>query len=140
MKCNATITEIGYLSGVTSNVQTQLNSKLQESDTITDWGLTEASEGGSGSAWTWDLDNGHLCEITLTADATITISSTAGHTNTEAKLILNTAGYTPTFVWSGMTLYYPDGGHDWTTNGTYVVNISKVGSKVFVVEQLMATG
>ena len=108
-----------------------------EGSTITDWGLTEAPEGGSGAAFTWDLDDGHICEITMTQDATITISSTAGHGNLEAKLILNTAGFTPTFAWAGMTLMQPSGGFDWSTGGTYEVSITKVGTRVLIAEQLM---
>lgn len=116
---------------------TTWNTLFQDNETITDWGLTAATIGGASPSWTWDLDGGHIAELTLTADATITMSSTAGHTNLDAKLYLTTGGFTPTFAWTGCTVYSPAGGFDWSTSGVYEVNITKVGTNVFITEQRM---
>lgn len=139
------VTDHNQLSNIGVNTHYQIDTHIADTDAhtwtdgavITDWGLTEATEGGSGVAFTWDLDNGHVCEITLTEDATITISSTEGHSNTEGRLILHTAGFTPIFSWSGVTLYQPYGDLDWSISGVYSVAISKVGSNAYITEQLM---
>jgi hypothetical protein len=129
-----------FVEGHLSGIDTALGDAIKEGETITDWGMAKATIGGTSPSWTWDWDNGHLSELTLTADATITISSTKGHANAEAKLILHSAGFIPTFVFTGCTVYPPNGGHDWTTSGTYMVNFSKVSTALYVVEQLMGTG
>ena len=110
-----------------------------ERTVVTDWGLAEATATGTPASWDWDMDDGHLCQITLTQDADINLSSTAGHANMEGKLILTSGGFTPTFLWAGCAMYAPNGAFDWSTNGVYVINIAKLGTNVFITDQLMGT-
>lgn len=113
---NITTTELGYLDGVTSNLQTQItaakntaDAKLAAADitvTVTGTGnaITEASYDDKGT-------------ITLTKGATFnnyslpTASSTLGGVKTTST-VTNASGYTPVPIISGVP-YYKD------TNTTY---------------------
>jgi len=64
-----TATEIGYVNGVTSSIQTQLNNKVTISGTPADnqigvWTSATAQEGGANLTW-----NGTLLDVTATAAA-----------------------------------------------------------------------
>jgi hypothetical protein len=114
-----TATELGYVDGVTSAIQTQLNARvLDTGDTMTgDLAMSnndisdvktvgfyaEYDNGNSGTADTITLTNGQKQKSTLTGNATLTISATSappGHY--QLRLIQDATGGR-SVTWSGIS-------------------------------------
>ena len=103
--------------------------------TITDWGDTAQTISGAGST-TYDLDNGHFFEGSISGNKTVTFESTANHLNTSWDVILETMGNTVTWQFTGATVNLPDG-YDISANATYWFTFRKVGTEVYVSERKM---
>ena len=87
-----TSTELGYLDGVTSNIQTQLNNKAGKSTTLSGYGITDGVNAvnvtGSGNAVTTASVSGHT--ITLTKGTSFAAKT---EIPTQVSQLTNDSGY-----------------------------------------------
>ena len=148
----ASHTELNYVDGVTSAIQTQLDAKVVAAGGTMSGDLTMANNdivqaktigyyaeydnGNSGSADTITLANGQKQKSTLTADTTLTLSTTGapvGHY--QLKLIQDaTGGRTVTFSGIGSTAWLnsstvPD--INGAANGVTFVNMYWDGTTIY---------
>ena len=92
--------EVGYLDGVTSAIQTQLDARVKEAD------LAEYDAGNSGTAKTIDFANGVNQKVAMTGNCEFTLSNPqTGYTH-KIKLIQDgtgsrTATWATTVKWAG---------------------------------------
>lgn len=121
-----THTELNYVAGVTSAIQTQLNAKgdvtLTGTQTLTNKTLTnpalgnsaltgvktinfnaEYNNGNSGSAATITLAYGQKQKITLNANTTLTVSFTGAAVGSYQLRIIQDATGSRALVWSGLS-------------------------------------
>lgn len=105
-----THTELNYVDGVTSAIQPQLDAKLGTSNSnVAVSGLktvgfnAEYDNGNSGASKTITLANGQKQKITLTGNATITVSATACTPGTYQLRLIQDATGSRTVTWSGLS-------------------------------------
>lgn len=112
-----TATELGYLDGVTSNIQTQLNNKVGKSTSLSGYGITDGvnavSVTGSGNAVTTASVSGHT--LTLNKGTSFAASSHT-HTGSDIKgltglraLVTDTSGNITSSAVTSTELGYLDG-------------------------------
>ena len=134
-----THTELNYVDGVTSAIQTQLDAKLGTSNSnVAVSGLktvgfnAEYDNGNSGASKTITLANGQKQKITLTANTTLTIDFTGCTVgNYQIRLIQDATGGRTLAAVSGLTSTRWVGSatqpsHNTAANGETLLNIAVV--------------
>ena len=118
-----TSTEIGYLDGVSSNIQTQLNTKVTSS------GVTSVAT-GSG------LSGG-----TITSTGTVSLSSISSLTNVGAYILgvsSTSVGYDAGATISGSSLYYA--GFEFPYSFTSSGNVTNDGARIMASPSVVGSG
>ena len=150
-----THTELNYVDGVTSAIQTQLDAKLLKASTnqavsgIKTLGFeAEYDNGNSGASKTITLTNGQKQKITLTANTTLTISfSSAPVGDYQIRLIQDATGSRTLAAISGLSssrwlgsATQPD--HNTAANGETLLTVSvkTAGSATGCIQSMSKVG
>ena len=120
-----THTELNYVDGVTSAIQTQLDAKVDESAAVFNGAITETVYTLTGTTPAFSAANGTIQNWTLTGNSSPTDSLTSGQSIT--LFIDDGTAYTitwPTITWinTAPTL---------ATTGLTVINLVKNGTTLF---------
>jgi len=119
-----THTELNYVDGVTSAIQTQLDAKVDESAASFNGAITETVYTLTGTTPAFSAANGTIQNWTLTDDSSPTDSLTTGQSIT---LFITATTYTVTWP----TISWVNGEPTLGTDSVSVVNLIKNGSTLY---------
>ena len=133
-----TATELGYVDGVTSAIQTQLNAKVGTTHTgdVALTGKLDLSKGvvdntttvSYASSIALTLDNGAIQTVTLTGNVTFTDSLNDG----EAIVLMLNGGASHTVTWTAVTKWVTGSGNAAPTlTASDAIILWKIGSAVY---------
>lgn len=111
-----------------------------DGEEVADWGHSSQRITTDGST-PIDLNNGHLIDLSLAGDHTVTFISTEEHGSTAWTVIVESNGFTPVFAYPGADVYEYEDNVDWSENAIYWVSFEKVsfqaGENVYVVASVV---